>query len=112
VYSKCGRRSPVTAPAGFIASPRAAPILCTDAGPRSKPRLPAHRELDVADRTTLQLDSRPGFESVAPKAHGSGLVCGGGVCGEGGQAIRVRTRIRTRIWTDIDLHFIKPFLYL
>ncbi|KAF8162271.1 hypothetical protein K438DRAFT_300307 [Mycena galopus ATCC 62051] len=59
------RRAFPTPFAAFIASPRAAPTLCADAGLRSKPRPLAHRERDVADRTTMQLDSRPGFERVA-----------------------------------------------
>ncbi|KAJ7806345.1 hypothetical protein B0H14DRAFT_3882401 [Mycena olivaceomarginata] len=63
MLSECGGRSP-TPNAGLIAFPRAVPILCADAGLRSETPPPAHS--DVADRTTMQRDSRPGFERVAP----------------------------------------------
>ncbi|KAF8173994.1 hypothetical protein K438DRAFT_126846 [Mycena galopus ATCC 62051] len=79
------RRAFPTPFAAFIASPRAAPTLCADAGLRSKSRpLAAHRECDVANRTTMPLDSRPGFERVAPRVNGIGLVRSGRVCDDGG----------------------------
>ncbi|KAJ6550520.1 hypothetical protein B0H10DRAFT_1968863 [Mycena sp. CBHHK59/15] len=51
---------------GFIASLHPVPILHADTGFHSKPRSPTHRELDAADCTMMQLDSRLGFERVEP----------------------------------------------
>jgi hypothetical protein len=69
--------------ASFPASPRAAPIICADAGLRSKPS-PSNASRTRRDRSQHHAAGLPGFERVAPSAKGSGLVCGGGVCGEGG----------------------------
>ncbi|KAJ7712009.1 hypothetical protein B0H14DRAFT_3172058 [Mycena olivaceomarginata] len=63
MLSECGGRSP-TPNAGLIAFPWAVPILCADAGLRSETPPPAHS--DAAARTTMQRDSRPGVERVAP----------------------------------------------
>jgi hypothetical protein len=49
-------------------SPPRAPPPSSAPTPAFAQNLPrrAHRGCDVADRTTMQLDSRPGFERVAP----------------------------------------------
>jgi hypothetical protein len=102
--------------AAFIASSRAAPILCADAGLPSKLRPPAHRELDVADRTAMQLDSARSSSVWHLGLTGAGLCLAagytvrtewpGGLARAFGQAIRMRTWIRTLAYGPTSLYIL------